>query len=62
MDVMVDEDLGYWQPRPWHEEMPLRPKRWPAETWRSAWGFRLVRHFSGLPLEHHPGKWSDGGI
>jgi len=39
MDQMKDEDLGYWDPRPWHEEMPLRPKRWPKETWRSAWGF-----------------------
>lgn len=39
MDQMKDEDLGYWDPRPWHEEMPLRPKVWPADTWRSAWGF-----------------------
>ena len=33
------EELGYWDPRPWHEEMPLRPKRWPKDTWRSQWGF-----------------------
>ncbi len=39
MDQMKDEELGYWDPRPWHEEMPLRPKRWPKDTWRSQWGF-----------------------
>lgn len=39
MDLMKDEALGYWEPRPWHEEFPLRPKRWPKDTWRSQWGF-----------------------
>ena len=28
MDLMKDEELGYWEPRPWHEETPLRPKVW----------------------------------
>jgi len=37
MDMMKDEALGYWDPRPWHEEMPLRPKKWPKDTPRSAW-------------------------
>lgn len=49
MDLMFDEALGYWQPRPWHEEMPLRPKRWPKETWRSAWGFGSFGTFPGYP-------------
>ncbi len=39
LDVMRDEDLGYWEPRPWHEETPLRPKVWPADTLRAQWGF-----------------------
>jgi catechol 2,3-dioxygenase-like lactoylglutathione lyase family enzyme len=39
MDLMKDEELGYWEPRPWHEERPLRPKVWDYKTWRSAWGF-----------------------
>ena len=39
MDLMKDEELGYWEPRPWHEERPLRPKVWDKKTWRSAWGF-----------------------
>ncbi|MGE3248230.1 MAG: VOC family protein, partial [Beijerinckiaceae bacterium] len=51
MDQMKDEALGYWDPRPWHEEMPLRPKRWPKDTWRSAWGFGSDgQGFSGHPL------------
>lgn len=49
MDQMKDEELGYWEPRPWHEEMPLRPKRWPKETWRSAWGFGSFGTFPGYP-------------
>jgi catechol 2,3-dioxygenase-like lactoylglutathione lyase family enzyme len=49
MDQMVDEDLGYWAPRPWHEEMPLRPKKWPKDTWRSAWGFGSFGTFPGYP-------------
>jgi catechol-2,3-dioxygenase len=49
LDLMYDEELGYWQPRPWHEETPLRPKRWPADTWISAWGFGSFGTFPGYP-------------
>ncbi|MDB5572012.1 MAG: bleomycin resistance protein [Hyphomicrobiales bacterium] len=49
MDLMKDEELGYWEPRPWHEEMPLRPKKWPKETMRSAWGFGSFGTFPGYP-------------
>ncbi|HUC52235.1 MAG TPA: VOC family protein [Xanthobacteraceae bacterium] len=49
MDLMYDETLGYWQPRPWHEEMPLYPRRWPRETMRSAWGFGSFGTFPGYP-------------
>jgi catechol 2,3-dioxygenase-like lactoylglutathione lyase family enzyme len=49
MDLMYDEALGYWQPRPWHEETPLYPKRWPKETLRSAWGFGSFGTFPGYP-------------
>jgi catechol 2,3-dioxygenase-like lactoylglutathione lyase family enzyme len=49
MDLMYDEALGYWQPRPWHEEMPLYPRRWPKETMRSAWGFGSFGTFPGYP-------------
>ena len=49
MDLMYDETLGYWQPRPWHEETPLRPRHWPKDTWRSAWGFGSFGTFPGYP-------------
>jgi hypothetical protein len=49
MDLMKDEDLGYWEPRPWHEERPLRPKTWPKDTWRSQWGFGSFGTFPGYP-------------
>jgi hypothetical protein len=25
---MVDENLGYFEPRPWHQDTPQRPKTW----------------------------------
>jgi catechol 2,3-dioxygenase-like lactoylglutathione lyase family enzyme len=49
MDQMKDETLGYWEPRPWHEETPLYPKRWPKDTLRSAWGFGSFGVFPGYP-------------
>jgi catechol 2,3-dioxygenase-like lactoylglutathione lyase family enzyme len=49
MDLMKDEELGYWEPRPWHEEMPLRPKHWPKDTMRSQWGFGSFGTFPGYP-------------
>jgi len=39
MDQMVDEDLGYFAPRPWHGDRPQRPKVWGKETLRNYWGF-----------------------
>jgi catechol 2,3-dioxygenase-like lactoylglutathione lyase family enzyme len=49
MDLMMDEELGYWEPRPWHEERPLRPKVWPKGTLRSQWGFGSFGTFPGYP-------------
>lgn len=39
MDQMKDEALGYFDPRPWHQELPLRPKQHGSETLRNYWGF-----------------------
>jgi catechol 2,3-dioxygenase-like lactoylglutathione lyase family enzyme len=39
MDQMKDEALGYFDPRPWHQELPLRPKQHGPETLRNYWGF-----------------------
>jgi hypothetical protein len=31
MDQMKDEELGYFDPRPWHEDRPQRPRDWATE-------------------------------
>ena len=37
LDQMKDEELGYWDPRPWHRDHPQRPKVWSREE-GSIWG------------------------
>ena len=37
LDQMKDEDLGYFDPRPWHRDQPQRPKVWTGNT-RYMWG------------------------
>jgi len=37
LDRMPDEELGYFEPRPWHHDTPQRPKLWtPGKT--TVWG------------------------
>jgi catechol 2,3-dioxygenase-like lactoylglutathione lyase family enzyme len=37
LDQMFDEELGYFEPRPWHRDTPQRPKVWtPGHT--TVWG------------------------
>jgi catechol 2,3-dioxygenase-like lactoylglutathione lyase family enzyme len=38
LDQMKDEELGYFEPRPWHHDMPQRPKVWRGKNSRSVWG------------------------
>jgi catechol 2,3-dioxygenase-like lactoylglutathione lyase family enzyme len=36
LDRMIDEELGYFDPRPWHKDRPQRPKVWvglPRDIW-----------------------------
>jgi catechol 2,3-dioxygenase-like lactoylglutathione lyase family enzyme len=37
LDQVVDEKLGYFVPRPWHQDTPQRPKVWEAGK-SSIWG------------------------
>jgi catechol-2,3-dioxygenase len=37
MDRMIDEDLGFYDPRPWHRDRPQKPKVW-TEFPRDVWG------------------------
>jgi catechol 2,3-dioxygenase-like lactoylglutathione lyase family enzyme len=38
MDKMLDEELGYFDPRPWHRDHPQRPKVWEGSGPRDIWG------------------------
>jgi hypothetical protein len=35
LDKMLDEELGYFEPRPWHRDRPQKPKVWhgPSDVW-----------------------------
>jgi len=49
MDQMKDEALGYFDPRPWHQDRPQRPKVWDPDTLRNYWGFASRGTFPGYP-------------
>jgi hypothetical protein len=36
LDVLLPE-LGIFEPRPWHEDRPQKPKSWPSGEF-STWG------------------------
>ena len=39
LDLMKDEALGYFEPRPWHADRPQRPKVWqPGGPASNMWG------------------------
>lgn len=48
LDLMLNEDLGYFEPRPWHEDYPQRPKVW-KNTLQAAnkWGVPPPEEFLG---------------
>jgi catechol 2,3-dioxygenase-like lactoylglutathione lyase family enzyme len=47
MDLMKDESLGYFDPRPWHQDRPQYPKVWGPETLRNYWGYGSERVIRG---------------
>jgi catechol-2,3-dioxygenase len=51
MDVFLP-DLGYCEPRPWHGDLPQRPKRWSLTDmtrWETRYEFSLAAVQFGLP-------------
>lgn len=39
LDLILDESLGVFEPRPWHQDFPQRPKVWaPGPLVPNAWG------------------------
>lgn len=45
LDQMTNEELGYFNPRPWHEDLPQRPKTWVGGGPRDVWGPRIPENF-----------------
>jgi hypothetical protein len=51
LDQMKDEELGYFDPKPWHRNTPQRPMTW-KRTESTIWGLPPVpdyRRGSGVP-------------
>jgi catechol 2,3-dioxygenase-like lactoylglutathione lyase family enzyme len=51
MDLMKDESLGYFDPRPWHQDRPQYPKVWGPDTLRNYWGYgseRVIRGYQTI--------------
>ena len=48
IDRMSHEEFGYFEPRPWHQDFPQRPKRWEnVEEAASLWGIMCPPKFLG---------------
>lgn len=45
MDQMKDEELGYFEPRPWHKDFPQRPKVWERGPAALTWGTPPTEEF-----------------
>jgi catechol 2,3-dioxygenase-like lactoylglutathione lyase family enzyme len=54
MDQIKDEALGYFDPRPWHQEFPLYPKQHGKETLRNYWGYGSERVIQGYQTDQVP--------
>jgi len=53
LDIMHDEDLGYFEPRPWHQDRPQRPKVWGDDTPTNYWGPGTRTTCRGRRSKHH---------
>ncbi len=38
LDIILNEELGYFEPRPWHRNVPQKPKIWKASEALNFWG------------------------
>ena len=47
LDTMSNEGLGYFDPRPWHDDLPHRPKVWEdVKDGTNLWGFTPPKEFT----------------
>jgi catechol 2,3-dioxygenase-like lactoylglutathione lyase family enzyme len=45
MDRVADEELEYYEPRPWHRDRPQKPKVWSPSEQRDIWGLPSTPEF-----------------
>jgi catechol 2,3-dioxygenase-like lactoylglutathione lyase family enzyme len=45
LDQLKDEELGYYEPRPWHRDNPQRPKVWEPGPTSNIWGLPPTPEF-----------------
>ncbi len=45
MDRISDEELEYYEPRPWHRDRPQKPKVWSPSQQRDIWGLPSTPEF-----------------
>ncbi len=48
MDRMTDEEGGFFEPRPWHRDLPQRPKVWDPTVARDMWGVGPTAKFTSF--------------
>lgn len=61
LDQMKSEELGYFEPRPWHKDKPQRPKVWTNfEEARITWGTQPSPEYAGTHSKHTPSTTSTG--
>jgi catechol 2,3-dioxygenase-like lactoylglutathione lyase family enzyme len=54
LDQMKSEELGYFEPRPWHEDHPQRPKTWKRADGAMVWGLPPAPDYlRGRPAGQH---------
>lgn len=54
LDLMKDESLGFFEPRPWHKDRPQRPKVWDHENGSPIWGLPPSPAFRKSGNRHLP--------
>jgi len=55
LDRMVDEEGGYFEPRPWHKDHPQRPKVWTDfKAARLTWGPQPAPEYAATHSRHSP--------
>jgi len=45
LDQIKDETHGAFEPKPWHQDFPQKPKVWPLDTLGNYWGGRAPQGF-----------------